>query len=70
MANKGLIAGVVLPLALVLRFPGAIIAVGRVVVFFAEMAFLGLIYSGNFTYASTWLWRRMIAMAKEKTKHR
>ena len=64
--NKGIIFGVVVPLLLVLRFPAAVFAVGRIAVFAAEGVLSVMLMQGKLTMAMNWLWRRIVAHARDK----
>lgn len=65
--NKGLIFGVVVPVALFLRFPaliGAFLSVG------GRVAVWMLFVTNRLPMAATWLWRRAVAIAMERNKRR
>lgn len=65
--NYGLIAGVILPLALFLRFPGL---AGLVVGFGARAALFGLMWMNRLPWAASWMWRRIVRLAAERVKRR
>lgn len=65
--NSGLLAGVILPLALLLRFPGL---VAVVVGFGVRFSLVGLMWINRLPWAASWVWRRIVAMAAERVRRR
>jgi hypothetical protein len=69
-ANKGVIFGIVVPAVIFLRFPPLIFMFWRGIILGSQLVFAGLVYTGNLNFASNWIWRRLIALSKEKLKHK
>jgi hypothetical protein len=59
-ANKGVIFGVALPTALIVRFPAMLPLIARWVLYAAQAAFVGLLQSGKTKQLSMMLWSQII----------
>ena len=64
--HKFLILGVVVPTVVFLRYPPAVFAALRVGWAMANVALLGLINSGNLTYAARLLWQRIVKLSRDQ----
>jgi hypothetical protein len=68
-AHSALIATVVVPTVLLLRYPPAVFAVLRVVWAGANIAVAGLLYTGNLHIAARFIWKKIVNLSLEQ-KHR
>ena len=55
-ANKGIIFGVVLPMALIFRFPALMIWAGRIMLTVSQVLLFGLLRQGSLPRVAHWLW--------------
>ena len=67
---KGIIFGFVVPAVLLIRFPAAIFAVGRMLLFLGEGAVAILITQGKVQYVARWLWKQIVKLSIEQNKRR
>jgi len=65
-SHKGLVFGVVVPSLLFLRFPALVAVALRGSFYVGQLVFVGLLRSGNITQASSILWRRIVALSRER----
>lgn len=67
-ANKFIILGVVLPLAIFLRYPPAVIAVLKMSWRLVGVGISGLVYTGQLDQAARLIWRNIVRMSLEQKK--
>ncbi|OQR92066.1 hypothetical protein ACHHYP_04102 [Achlya hypogyna] len=68
--RKGLIFGIVMPVALFVRFPAVIPWIGRGLVLGGELLIGALAYSPALRRTSGWLWRRIVQLSRDrKARH-
>lgn len=63
-ANKGILIGIVVPAAVVLRFPWAVALTLRTFWGISGFVFTALVQHGKVHAAAAWLWQRMVAMSE------
>ncbi|OQS05509.1 hypothetical protein THRCLA_02376 [Thraustotheca clavata] len=64
--RKGIVFGVVMPIALFIRFPAIIPWIGRGLVLGGEVLIGALAYSPALRQTSTWLWRRIVQVSRDR----
>jgi hypothetical protein len=67
-ANKGIVFGVILPVAAMIRYPPLIALALRFMLGGSQLILAGLVYTGNIEAAARLLWRRMVRLSEEKQK--
>ena len=67
-ANKGLIFGIIVPTALLIRYPPAVFTLLRLLYAGGTAVITGLIASGNLELVARVIWRRIVAMSLEQKK--
>jgi hypothetical protein len=67
-ANKGFLLGVLLPVAVVFRFPVLMAIALRAATTALPMIIVYLVRTGNAEVATRWLWRRIVAEARNKAR--
>ena len=64
--NKGLLLGVLLPVAVIFRFPALVFLALRTLASVVPILAIPLIRTGHFEVYSRWLWGRIVERAKHK----
>jgi hypothetical protein len=67
-AHAPLVAGIVVPTALLLRYPPAVLAVLRLLFAGGQLAIAGLIYTGNVDVAVKMLWKALVNLSLKQKK--
>ena len=67
-ANKGFLLGVVLPVAVLFRFPVLIVVALRAATAVLPVIVLHLVRTGNAEIATRWLWGRIVTEARNKAR--
>ena len=68
--NKGVVLGVILPIALIFRFPWLIITVGRVLLAASQIILFSLLRQGTLPQVAHYIWKRIVQLALEKNKRK
>jgi hypothetical protein len=68
--NKGIIFGVVVPLALIFRFPALVIMAGRGLLAVSQLFFFAMLREGKLPEVARWIWRKIVAVAHERNKRK
>lgn len=68
--HKGLVFGVVVPLALIFRFPALVIMAGRMILAGSQLVLLVLLRNGQLPQVARWVWARIVALARERNSRK
>lgn len=69
-ANSLLIAGIVLPIALVFRVPTVVAAASRFIIPIISSVGIAIIRSGNSHVVAGYVWRKIVQIARERNKRK
>ena len=68
--NKGIVLGVILPIALIFRFPWLIITVGRVLLAASQIILFSLLRQGTLPQVAHYIWKRIVQLALARNKRK